>query len=783
MLEKLKFWLAGTLRRQLSVGMGLIVAVTMLLFVLDAMRQQTASVLEQQSIQANALASSVAASAAIWVASRDYAGLQEIVDDLADYPDLRHAIVLDMHGHIIAHSDKGKRGLYLNDLPREARATVLTRTPQMIDVASPIRLDTTPIGWLRIGLGDSTLQKEMAQIMRNGLLYAIIAIVMSGLFAMFTGRYLTRRLDVIQRVADAVQGGQTGLRVELSGHDEASHLGRAVNAMLDTLAQRETELRNSEAQHATILDNVSAYIYLKDTQGCYLYANRPLCELFNTSLNELLGHDDRRFFDAETFHRLRNDDERVLRLGESLHAEETNIDLNSLQGKTFWTVKLPLRRANGEIFALCGISTDISQRKQAELLLARHKEELEREVRLRTLDLLQARDAAEAANRAKSAFLANMSHELRTPMNAIMGLTGMLLRHAEDARLQDQLGKIDQASRHLLSIINDILDISKIEAERLELAQTPFRLGTVIENVNSLFAHRISDKGLQLHLDLPAELGQLGVLGDPLRLEQVLLNFISNAIKFTDQGSITLRARQEEDGSGGILLRFEIIDTGIGITLDAQKRLFTAFEQADNSMTRKYGGTGLGLAISKRLIKLMGGEVGLVSEPEQGSTFWFTIRVQPNRKQDAAAASKDNSSPEQYLIDLQRGARVLLVEDEPINREVSLTLLEEVGFAVDIAEDGIQAVEKAGQQHYDLILMDVQMPRMNGLDATRAIRQLPAHAQTPILAMTANAFEEDRRNCLAAGMNDHIGKPVAPDRLFAALQRWLPQREGGKMPP
>lgn len=380
--DRLRHWLAGTLRRQLSVGMGLVVGVTMLLFVYDTTRQQEKLLMEQQSLQAIALTESVGKSAAIWVAARDYAGLQEIVDGLGSYPDLRHAIVLDMQGKILAHSDKSRRGLYLDDLPNESATRILQRTRRIVDAASPIRLENAQIGWLRIGLGDGLIKSELARIQRNGMLYALLAVVLSISFALVAGRYLTRRLDAIQQVADAVEAGDNSLRVQLAGEDEASHLGHAVNAMLDALARRETELRISEARHATILDNVSAYIYLKDVDGRYLYANRPVRELFRATLPEIVGQDDSRFFDANTFRQLQANDARVLKYGETIHLEENNVDVHSPRKGTYWTVKLPLRDDSGKIYALCGISTDITERKQAELVLAHHKDELEHEVRL-----------------------------------------------------------------------------------------------------------------------------------------------------------------------------------------------------------------------------------------------------------------------------------------------------------------------------------------------------------------------------------------------------------------
>ncbi len=386
--------------------------------------------------------------------------------------------------------------------------------------------------------------------------------------------------------------------------------------------------------------------------------------------------------------------------------------------------------------------------------------------------LAVAREAAEAANRAKSTFLANMSHELRTPMNGILGLTSLALRRTDDPKLRDQLQKIDKASQHLLSVINDILDISQIEAERMSLEQIEFKLADVLDTVTNLIKPKVMEKALQLSINMAPELDQYSLLGDPFRLGQVLINLIGNAVKFTEIGSINLNINILEEQTDAVFLRFEVEDTGIGIAADDIQRLFTVFEQADSSMTRKYGGTGLGLVISKRLVQLMGGEIGLTSQPGHGSRFWFTTRL-PKSQRKAIQTMIIKDSSETRLKAQCSGVRILLVEDEPINQEVSCWLLQEVGLIVDLAEDGAEAVEMARQNRYALILMDMQLPVMNGIEATRIIRTLEGYANIPILAMTANAFTEDRQACVEAGMNDHIGKPVVPESLYDTLLHWL----------
>jgi signal transduction histidine kinase/ActR/RegA family two-component response regulator len=433
--------------------------------------------------------------------------------------------------------------------------------------------------------------------------------------------------------------------------------------------------------------------------------------------------------------------------------------------------------ANGLAIEASGTNHDITERKLADAELDRHRHHLEELVSARTAELAQARDDAQAANRAKSVFLANMSHELRTPMNGIMGLTELLLRRVTDPTQIDWLRKSQRAAGHLLAVINDILDVSKIEADRLTLEEENFSPAQAIEDAIQMQVGAAQAKGLRLYHEILSSLpGQ--ARGDPTRFKQILLNYIGNAIKFSDRGEIIVRAAVIEENHLGTLIRIEVSDQGIGIAPEQQRRLFHAFSQADDTTTRRYGGTGLGLVISKRIAALMGGDVGASSEPGKGSSFWATVRLNAAKNPQPTLTDFPAEDARQTLMRQYPGARILVVEDEPINREVITSLLLDAGLEVDVVTNGREAVESAGRGSYELILMDIQMPEMNGLEATRTLRGLPGMAGIPILALTANAFTEDRDACLAAGMNDHIGKPVEPETLYKTVRHWLQERRG-----
>jgi len=439
---------------------------------------------------------------------------------------------------------------------------------------------------------------------------------------------------------------------------------------------------------------------------------------------------------------------------------------------------IPLRHGT----MVSAIWQDITEQKRASSELERYRHHLEELVGERTAQLASAKEVAEQASRAKSVFLANMSHEIRTPMNAIIGLNHLVERNTADLEQRERLHKVADAAHHLLSIINQILDISKIEAGKLELEPADFLLSRVLDNTSILILDRLRSHGLAFHTEIDPALPPV-LHGDPLRIGQILLNYLSNAVKFTERGSISITVTLIAENADELLVRFAVTDTGIGIPAEQQARIFDAFEQVDSTTTRRFGGTGLGLAIARRLALLMGGDSGLNSRPGEGSTFWFSARLRRG-----TATSADTALPllpdeaEHLLASRYHQARILLVEDNTINQEVALDLLRYVGLQADLAENGEQAVKMAAQQRYDLILMDMQMPVMDGLAATRLIRQSENGRTLPILAMTANAFSEDGQRCLDAGMNDHVAKPVDPYNLYATLIKWLPLPDAPAVP-
>ncbi len=567
--------------------------------------------------------------------------------------------------------------------------------------------------------------------------------------------------------------------------DERGRLVRYVGATLDITERRQAEeaLAATTRHLQALLDALPvAVAFTNGRDAGHIQANRTFRQWYEMTPDAEVsasapeptapGRQVRYFHAGQELEADALPLQRALSEGRATAALELEIVLPSGRRWISETTAVPIHDGEGEVIGGLAVLVDITARKHAEAALSDLNANLEQKVAARTAELEAARAAADAASRAKSEFLAHMSHEIRTPLNAVLGQAQLLGREPLSADQRLMVQHIQAAGQSLLGIINDILDLSKLEAGQLRLEIRPFTLETLIAKLHSLLGPTAHAKGLDLRLTPLAPVGTL--LGDPLRLEQVLTNLIGNALKFTEQGEVVLRITPLAEHNQGLALRFAIQDTGIGIEPAALKRLFSAFTQADNSITRRFGGTGLGLSISKRLVEAMGGQIGVESTPGQGSSFWFEVTLPRATGSEAVAPE----TPPVAIPACRRltGARVLVVDDSAMNRDLVEVALGREGARVTLAADGQQAVQllQASPAGFDAVLMDVQMPVMDGRTATRLIRRELGLTQLPVIALTAGVLAEEQRLIREAGADEVLAKPLDLEQLVTTLRRLIP---------
>ncbi|MFC5301337.1 ATP-binding protein [Azospira restricta] len=641
----------------------------------------------------------------------------------------------------------------------------------------------------RIVVGDGTqaldvgrldLVHSRASLIEERRLLILNTLAASGLLALVIGFVIFlvflrigRHFNDILGALDQLERGDTNIRLSgLGRRDEIGRLAHALHRFRDAIVNRrlaEDETRALLAEKNAVLNNALVGI-LVTHQRLIVSCNSRLEKIFGYAPGELNGQSARILFDSdEIYHTVGLEVRHAFARGDSYARELSMIRKN---GTLFPAVMTG--RANDPAQpdgTRTWIIADITERRQAEEEVARYRQHLESLVAERTAELVRAREEAVRANQAKGSFLAAMSHEIRTPMNAIIGLSALAMKSGLTPRQREYVRKINVSARLLLGIINDILDISKIDSGRLQLEETGFDLHQVMDNVASVANQLAAEKGLQLSFASEPGVPRY-LVGDPLRLSQILTNLVGNAIKFTTQGSVAVRCAGTAVDGGVVKLRFSVADTGIGMSREQRERLFQPFAQADSSTARKYGGTGLGLAIARQLVSMMGGRIWAASVPGEGSTFSFSVplTVAGDELRDRLAAFVPGAAAADWV--LPSGLRVLLAEDNRFNQEIVLEILRGAGVFAEVVENGREALRRLGEKDFDLVLMDIMMPEMDGIEATRIIRAEPRWRTLPIVALTANAGHEDRERCLAAGIDEVLTKPFEPADLFRVVQRF-----------
>lgn len=806
----------GIERQTLLVALIPILVMTVLLenhFIYSRFSDLDSAFLERSQLMARQLASS----SEYAVFSGNTTLLKQNVNTALAQLDVNEVVILDNASHILVSADNdgddytsytnkvnAAHPIYQDDTVLVLYEPIIATQIQFDDLGQGIGSPPTSIGQLGAvvtEVGKARLNKQKHQILLFNLLATLVVLLMTLAVTLWAARRITLPIMDMSRAIRRIGEGNLDTRITPQPQvRELKELSSGINQMAQQLQDEHAtlEARIKEATHELRSKKEEAELANLDKARlneklaltlnaleAIIEANPDILYVFNVKGELLKWNANFEKFCGYTHEQMlyRNakeficEEDRPAQLINLVEFFESGMEVRLMRHDgaliPFLCNGAPLKNQNGEVIGFTGTGKDISELKQAESALLKHEQELQ-----------IAKDHAESANFAKSEFIANMSHEIRTPMNSVLGMAQLALKAVTDPKQRDYLEKIKLSGEHLLGIIDNILDFSKIDAGKLDLETTDFSLEDVHHNLLNMVAWKAADKGLKLTFDfdpaIPRELR-----GDPMRLSQILINYINNAIKFTEHGEINVTARLGGRAPDNMLLRFAVRDTGIGMSQQEMAKLFLAFQQADTSTSRKYGGSGLGLAISRQLAVLMGGKTGVQSKPGHGSTFWFTAQLARADAQNTSVRKAQRAGRVQEMREAMhalKGARILLAEDNPFNQQVATEFLQDAGANVSIANNGREALDMMRQMHFDCVLMDVQMPVMDGMEATRLICADPQLASTPVIAMTANASKEDRERCFAAGMSDFIGKPFKLDVFYTTLAKWMPDRLRGNEP-
>ncbi len=721
------------------------------------------------------LARSLAYSSTSWVLANDVAGLQEVLQGVSQARDIKFAAILSSNGEILAATRTEYIGHVFIDTVSQRLLTyptepkMLISAKNLIDVAVPIMAGSRHIGWVRVEMTRDTANSNLQQLGIAGFLIALLLLIAKITIAAKLARNMTSGINNLVEVANHIELGYAYERAEVSRLDEIGVLARHIYRMLDALEHEKLARLEKEAQLMSFysLDLVGLAVTSPD-RG-WIRVNDCLCRMLGYSEQELrnmtwsqLTHPDDLTADDEQFKRvLQNEID-----GYSL--EKRFVSRSGTVIPTKLVVRC-VRKLGGEVDYVTVMVEDITQRKRAEEELIKYKDHLEEEVQQRTVALVLARESAEMANRAKSTFLASMSHELRTPLNAILGFSSLMLKESSITPTQmEKLNIINRSGEHLLSLINDVLDMAKIEAGNVQVEHLPLDLGSLIRDIVDLMHVRAQEKGLHLNVDQTSKFPRY-IKGDETRLRQVLLNLIGNAIKFTKEGSVTLHLSTSEKEQPKLIIK--VADTGIGIKPEDQKSIFEPFVQVGEPSDQK--GTGLGLTITRQYLELMQGKVTVTSTFGKGSTFQVEIPLELANESDVVKLSGAVRGEVIGLAPGQPQYRILIVEDQKENQILLSQLMTAIGFSVKIADNGEQGVQLFQSWQPHLIWMDRRMPVMDGLEATRRIRQLPGGKDVKIIAVTASVLVEQRQEILDAGIDDFVLKPYRFNDIYDCLIKHL----------